>query len=67
MYHTAPRPVEPLSMQMQPLTICTYDVDVDPVFDTLDKTQRRTPISVFVVGSYQVPHGIPLIPPRAGR
>ena len=39
---TAIREAEPLGRPMQPLTICTYDVDVDPVFDTLDKTQCRT-------------------------
>ena len=27
---------------MQPLTLCAYKVDVEPVFDTLDKAQRRT-------------------------
>ena len=39
---TAIREAQPLGRPMQPLTICTYDVDVEPVFDTLDKAQRRT-------------------------
>ena len=26
---------------MQPLTLCAYEIDVEPVFDTLDKVQRR--------------------------
>ena len=26
---------------MQPLTLCAYEVDLEPVFDALDKAQRR--------------------------
>ena len=39
---TAIREAQPLGRPMQPLTLCAYEVDVEPVFDTLDKTQRRT-------------------------
>ena len=27
---------------MQPLTLCSYEVDAEPVFDALDEAQRRT-------------------------
>lgn len=39
---TAIREAQPLGRPMQPLTLCAYEVDVEPVFDTLDKAQRRT-------------------------
>ena len=39
---TAIREAQPLGRPMQPLTLCAYKVDVEPVFDTLDKAQRRT-------------------------
>ena len=38
---TAIREAQPLGRPMQPLTLCAYEVDVEPVFDTLDKMQRR--------------------------
>ena len=39
---TAIREAQPLGRPMQPLTLCAYEVDAEPVFDTLDKAQRRT-------------------------
>lgn len=39
---TAIREAQPLGRPMQPLTLCAYEVDVEPVFDTPDKAQRRT-------------------------
>ncbi|MYB53913.1 MAG: RES domain-containing protein [Acidobacteriia bacterium] len=33
---TAIREAEPLGRPMQPLTICAYEVDAEPVFDALD-------------------------------
>lgn len=37
---TAIREAEPLGRLMQPLVLCAYDVDAEPVFDTQDETQR---------------------------
>ena len=33
---TAIREAQPLGRRMQPLTLCAYEVDVEPVFDSLD-------------------------------
>ena len=38
---TAIREAQPLGRPMQPLTLCAYEVDVEPVFDTLDPVRRR--------------------------
>ena len=38
---TAIREAEPLGRPMQPLTLCSYEVDAEPVFDALDEEQRR--------------------------
>ena len=35
------REAPPLGRPMQPLTLCAYEVDVEPVFDTLDEERRR--------------------------
>ncbi len=37
---TAIREAQPLGRPMQPLTLCSYEVDVEPVFDALDEFQR---------------------------
>lgn len=37
---TAVREVNPIGRRMQPLVLCAYDVDADPVFDALDSTER---------------------------
>ncbi len=39
---TAIREAQPLGRPMQPLTLCAYEVDAEPVFDALDYEQRRT-------------------------
>ena len=39
---TAIREAQPLGRPIQPLTLCAYKFNVEPVFDTLDKAQRRT-------------------------
>ena len=39
----AVREAQPLGRPMQPLTLCTYDVDAEPVFDALDEERRRAP------------------------
>ena len=36
----AVREVSPIGRRMQPLVLCAYEVDVDPVFDTLDPSER---------------------------
>ena len=38
---TAILEAQPLGRPMQPLTLCAYQVDVEPVFDALDGEQRR--------------------------
>ncbi len=38
---TAIREAEPLGRPMQPLTLCAYEVDAEPVFDSLDGECRR--------------------------
>ena len=38
---TAIREAQPLGRSMQPLTLCAYEVDAEPVFDTLDEEQRQ--------------------------
>ena len=38
---TAIREAHPLGRPMQPLTLCAYEVDVEPVFDALDPALRR--------------------------
>lgn len=38
---TAIREAQPLGRPMQPLTLCCYEVDVEPVFDALDEERRR--------------------------
>ena len=38
---TAIREAQPLGRPMQPLTLCAYEVDADPVFDTLDPEHCR--------------------------
>ena len=37
---TAVREAQPLGRPMQPLVLCAYEVDTEPVFDALDETQR---------------------------
>ena len=37
---TAIREAEPLGRSMQPLTLCAYEVDTEPVFDALDQARR---------------------------
>ena len=39
---TAIREAQPLGRPMQPLTLCAYEVDIEPVVDTLDQVQCRT-------------------------
>ena len=38
---TAIREAQPLGRPMQPLTLCAYEVDAEPVFDALDEEHRR--------------------------
>ena len=38
---TAIREAQPLGRPMQPLTLCAYEVDAEPVFDALDEECRR--------------------------
>ena len=38
---TAIREAQPLGRPMQPLTLCAYEVDAEPVFDTQDEARRR--------------------------
>ena len=35
------REAQPLGRPMQPLTLCTYEVDAEPVFDALDPERRQ--------------------------
>lgn len=37
---TAIREAEPLGRRMQPLTLCAYEIDAEPIFDALQKDQR---------------------------
>ena len=37
---TAIREAQPLGRPMQPLTLCAYEVDAEPVFDALDEERR---------------------------
>ena len=37
---TAIREAQPLGRSMQPLTLCAYEVDAEPVFDALDQARR---------------------------
>ena len=37
---TAIREAQPLGRRMQPMTLCAYEVDVEPVFDSLDRARR---------------------------
>ena len=37
---TAVRAVSPIGRRMQPLVLCAYEVDADPIFDALDRTER---------------------------
>ena len=37
---TAVREVSPIGRRMQPLVLCAYEADVDPVFDALDPSER---------------------------
>ncbi len=39
---TAIREAQALGRPMQPLTLCAYDVDAEPVFDAHDKESRRS-------------------------
>ena len=38
---TAVREAQPLGRPMQPLLLCSYEVDSQPIFDALDEEQRR--------------------------
>ena len=38
---TAIREAQPLGRPMQPLTLCAYEVDAEPVFDASDEARRR--------------------------
>lgn len=38
---TAIREAQSLGRPMQPLTLCAYEVDIEPVVDTLDENQRQ--------------------------
>ena len=38
---TAIRETEPLGRPLQPLTLCAYEVDAEPVFDALDERECR--------------------------
>ena len=35
------REAQPFGRPLQPLTLCAYEVDVEPVFDSLDQERRR--------------------------
>ena len=35
------REAQPLGRPMQPLTLCAYELDAEPVFDALDEERRR--------------------------
>ena len=35
------REAQPLGRPMQPLTLCAYEVDAEPVFDAMDQERRR--------------------------
>ena len=39
---TAVREAQPLGRPMQPLTLCAYDVDAEPVFDALSEESRQS-------------------------
>ena len=39
---TAVREAQPLGRPMQPLTLCTYEVDPEPVFDALSEESCRS-------------------------
>ena len=39
---TAVREATQLGRPMQPITLCAYEVDAEPVFDALDETLRRS-------------------------
>ena len=39
---TAVREAQPLGRPMQPLTLCAYEVDAEPVFDALSEARRRS-------------------------
>ena len=39
---TAIREAEPLGRPMQPLTLCAYEVDAEPVFDATDEEECRS-------------------------
>ena len=39
---TAVREAQPLGRPMQPLTLCAYEVDAEPVFDALSEELRRS-------------------------
>ena len=38
---TAIREAQPLGRPMQPLTLCAYEVDIEPIFDTEEEEPRR--------------------------
>ena len=38
---TAIREAQPLGRPMQPLTLCAYEIDVEPVFDAMDRARRE--------------------------
>ena len=38
---TAIREASPLGQPLQPMLLCAYEVDAEPVFDALDASQRR--------------------------
>lgn len=38
---TAVREVSPIGRRMQPLALCSYELDADPVFDALDPGERN--------------------------
>ena len=38
---TAIREAQPLGRPLQPLTLCAYEVDVEPLFDAQEEEQRR--------------------------
>ena len=38
---TAIREASPLGQPVQPLLLCAYDVDAEPIFDALDASKRR--------------------------
>ena len=39
---TALREASSLGQPLQPILLCAYDVDAEPIFDALDTSQRRT-------------------------